>query len=425
MSTYSLLLVDDDENVLKSLQRLFRQEKDIRVITAEDARSAVERLKETPVDLLISDERMPRIEGHKLVQYVKQHYPAVIRIILTGYADTEAMRAAVNRGEVYRYLFKPWDDNELLVTVRNALQLAAAERKKAEYAHRLETINEELEQKVQQRTRELEKAVKIISSQRDATRKQLLGTAHFLDSIRALIDRQSRSSNFSLRVRRVISQLAEKLDLPEDVQTAAELSAYFFRIGSLAERGPAEREPAESHSAAGPDLRNEVLLRKSADLITSVLNYPQLGDAILYSMENYDGSGTPEGRSGEDIPPAARLFRVAFDFEHIQLHRKCSPKTAADFVIQHKDRLYDPQVAQALYDTFQTVSSVPLLQIKVEELRAGMVLAEDIYLDTGVLYLAADTTISPEIYQRLQSVSFDRLYTMNNSKSVTVRKRKA
>ena len=425
MNNYTLLLVDDDENVLKSLQRLFRQEKDIQVFTAEDARSAVAQLKKSPVDLLISDERMPQIEGHKLVQYVKQHYPGVIRIILTGYADTEAMRSAVNRGEVYRYLFKPWDDNELLVTVRNALQLAEAERKKQEYARELEAMNEQLEEKVQQRTRDLEKALKIISAQRDSTRKQLMGTAHFLDSVRALIDKQSRSSHLAFRIRGMIAMVGGQLELPAEEQKAAELCAYFYRIGSLAEKKqpPAERNRAADHSSAEQNLQNENLLKKSADLITSVLNYPELGDAILYSTENYDGSGQPEGRAGDAIPLASRLFRIAYDYEDIQVRRRCSQKTAADFIFQHKDRLYDPQMAQALYDNFQTDRSAPVLQISVDELREGMVLAEDIYLDNGVLYLAAETKISPEIYKRLQSVSFDRLFTLNNSKSVTVQKR--
>ncbi|MFW5711148.1 MAG: response regulator [Spirochaetota bacterium] len=419
MNKHTLLLVDDDENVLKSLQRLFRQEKDIQVFTAEDAPSAVARLKKSPVDLLISDERMPQIEGHKLVQYVKQNYPGVIRIILTGYADTEAMRAAVNRGEVYRYLFKPWDDNELLVTVRNALQLAAAERKKQEYARELEAMNKRLEEKVQQRTRDLEKALKIISAQRDSNRKQLMGTAHFLDSIRALIDKQSRSSHLALRIRRMIAKIGEQLKLPAEEQKTAELCAYFYRIGSLAEKN----QTAAELYAAEPNLQNEDLLKKSADLITSVLNYPELGDAILYSTENYDGSGGPEGRVGDAIPLASRLFRIAYDFEDIQVRRKCSQKTAADFIFQHKDRLYEPRMAQALYENFQTDSSAPLLRISVDELREGMVLAEDIYLDNGVLYLAADTKMTVEIYKRLQNVSFDRLFTLNNSKKVTVRKR--
>src|SRR6056297_4156439 len=176
---HTLLLVDDDANVLKSLQRLFRQNKDITVLTAEDARSAAKLLKQKPVDLLISDERMPQVEGHKFVQYVKKTYPSIIRIILTGFADTEAMKMAVNRGEVYRYLFKPWDDNELMVTVKNALKLAVAEQQRSEYARQLEELNKSLEEKVDQRTKQLEQALAAIKNQRDSAHSQLWATAAF------------------------------------------------------------------------------------------------------------------------------------------------------------------------------------------------------------------------------------------------------
>jgi YesN/AraC family two-component response regulator len=176
---YTILLVDDDANVLKSLQRLFRQNKDITVLTAEDARNAAKLLKQEPIDLLISDERMPQVEGHKFVQYVKKYYPSIIRIILTGYADTEAMKSAVNKGEVYRYLFKPWDDNELMVTVQNALKLSEAERQRSEYARQLEEVNKSLEEKVTQRTSQLEQALAIIKNQRDTAHSQLWATARF------------------------------------------------------------------------------------------------------------------------------------------------------------------------------------------------------------------------------------------------------
>ncbi|MFO7849129.1 MAG: response regulator [Spirochaetia bacterium] len=128
MAKYTILLVDDDVNVLRSLKRLFGREGEIDTVLAENAQEGVSALKSKRIDLVISDERMPRIEGHKFIQFVKKYYPDIIRIILTGYSDTEAMLAAVNKGEVYRYLYKPWDDNELLVTVKNALEHARTEQ---------------------------------------------------------------------------------------------------------------------------------------------------------------------------------------------------------------------------------------------------------------------------------------------------------
>jgi YesN/AraC family two-component response regulator len=154
--TYNLLLVDDEPNILSSLKRLFLELPDTEVFTAESAVEASKILKQDAVDLVISDERMPKIEGHKFVQFVKKHYPDTLRIILTGYSDMEAMREAVNRGDVYRYLFKPWDDNELLVIVRNALEHARVGRER-------DQLNKQLTELVHKRTDELQKALEYIN----------------------------------------------------------------------------------------------------------------------------------------------------------------------------------------------------------------------------------------------------------------------
>jgi len=335
---HTILLVDDDANVLKSLQRLFRQNKDISVLTAEDARSAAKLLKQEPIELLISDERMPQIEGHKFVQYVKKNYPSIIRIILTGYADTEAMKTAVNKGEVYRYLFKPWDDNELMVTVKNALKLAEAEQQRREYARRLEELNKSLEEKVAQRTAQLEQALTAIKNQRDSAHSQLWATARFLDSLRALIDKESSRSNRSRQMSSKIEELGRTLNFSVEVVKPAVLAAYFYKIGTLA-----------NNSSNSIQTEQEELLEKSAQLIAAVLQYPELEEAIRHRSENFDGSGGPGALSGADIPFAARLFRVVYDYEDIQERRGFSAEEAAGFITQHKHSLYDPDIADTLY----------------------------------------------------------------------------
>ncbi len=425
MSNFTILLVDDDTNVLKSLQRLFRQEREIDVITAENAREAAGVLKRKPVDLVISDERMPEVEGHKFVQYLKKHYPDTIRIILTGYADTEAMKTAVNKGEVYRYLFKPWDENDLLVTVKNALKYAEAEQERKRYAEKLEQLNADLEKKVQQRTAELEKALEIIKRQRDSAHIQLRGTAHFLDSVRALIDNESRSASISHKISETIKRIGEKMDLSiEEVKTAM-LAAYFYKIGTLTDTSTSSAEKA-AHLNKQEGLMGDIdktLFEKSAELMSSVLQYPELGEAILYSSENYNGSGKPEGLSSESIPLAARLFRVAFDYEQIKVRRKLPATEAAGFITQHKDSLYDPQIADSLYDIFLDEGKVTSKRVQIDELEAGMVLAEDMYIDNGVLYLAADTKINHEIKKRLQKVVANKLFPLRKDNSVLVVKR--
>lgn len=123
-----LLLVDDEVNVLKALQRVFRQE-NYKVLTANDATRGLEILEQEPVQLVISDYKMPGINGAEFLKRVKARFPNTIRIMLTGQADTGAVMGAVNEGAVYKFILKPWNDDDLRVTVALALEQQALMQK--------------------------------------------------------------------------------------------------------------------------------------------------------------------------------------------------------------------------------------------------------------------------------------------------------
>lgn len=118
---YELLFVDDEENVLKSLRRVFRQE-NYSIRTAPDAATALKMLKEKPCHLMITDYKMPGMTGADLLRTVKDIYPDTIRILLTGQADTDAVMAAIKEGAVYKFILKPWNDDDLRVTVGLGLE---------------------------------------------------------------------------------------------------------------------------------------------------------------------------------------------------------------------------------------------------------------------------------------------------------------
>ncbi len=119
-----LLVVDDEPLVLKSLERLF--EDDFEVLKAESGAQALLLLKSNRVDVLVSDQRMPGMTGVELFEHCTKVSPTTMRILLTGYADLEAVRLAVNAGEVFRYLTKPWSNAVLRETVKYGLEAARA-----------------------------------------------------------------------------------------------------------------------------------------------------------------------------------------------------------------------------------------------------------------------------------------------------------
>ena len=127
----TLLLVDDESGILYSLVRLFRRE-GYRALVAQDAHQALELLALHPVQVIISDQRMPGMTGTDFLARARDLYPDTVRILLSGYADFSAVADAVNRGAIYKCISKPWDDAELKETVRSAFQQAeqAEERRR-------------------------------------------------------------------------------------------------------------------------------------------------------------------------------------------------------------------------------------------------------------------------------------------------------
>ncbi|OCP23595.1 MULTISPECIES: response regulator [unclassified Ensifer] len=121
-----VLFVDDEERIVRLLKIMFRREYD--VYTALSAREAINLLETIPVDVLASDQRMPEITGIELLSQVRARWPETVRVLLTGYSDLVAIIGAVNEGEVYRFLSKPWNQTELRTVIAEAVERARASR---------------------------------------------------------------------------------------------------------------------------------------------------------------------------------------------------------------------------------------------------------------------------------------------------------
>ena len=116
----TLLIVDDDEHVRRALHRVLRRTRG-RVLDAPEARTALEILAREPVQVVVSDYRMPGMSGVEFLRVVKQRWPRIQRVLLTGQADSTAIEEAVNQSEIYRFIWKPWDDGHLLITIQSAV----------------------------------------------------------------------------------------------------------------------------------------------------------------------------------------------------------------------------------------------------------------------------------------------------------------
>jgi len=160
-----ILCVDDEENILNAIRRLLRRD-GYRILTTTDAAEGLRLIAENPVGLVIADQRMPHMSGAEFLARVKDNFPDIIRIILTGYTDVDTITQAVNRGLIYKFLLKPWNDEDFKLDIRQAFEQHALVRLNRELQQKVMTqnedlrrINEDLEEIVCRRTQELEMLV--------------------------------------------------------------------------------------------------------------------------------------------------------------------------------------------------------------------------------------------------------------------------
>ena len=207
MSKYkcSLMVVDDEPYILATLSALLSDE--FEVITSNSADNALKLFQECPTDLILTDQKMPRMSGVQLLEWVRLNHPKTVRLMMTGYADLEEAVEAINRGHVFRYIPKPWRSEELLDTLRSAARTFVLERSHEQLLDELRLVNDqlrgmntELEKRVQQRTHDL----------KDANRA-LEEAIHELEQKNKMLEKLALTDPLTnLANRRSIDRLAEK-----------------------------------------------------------------------------------------------------------------------------------------------------------------------------------------------------------------------
>jgi two-component system NtrC family sensor kinase len=145
---FSLLYVDDDKQNLFLFSTLLNE--DYRIFTTTNGRAALDLLGKNEIQVILADQRMPEMNGIQLLEAVSRDFPDIIRILVTGYADIDVVIDAINRGSVYRYISKPWDNDELLATIKNALELYDLKRKNTTLIRSLNAQNTLLQRKLQE-----------------------------------------------------------------------------------------------------------------------------------------------------------------------------------------------------------------------------------------------------------------------------------
>jgi len=399
---WTVLCVDDEPNILAAIRRVFRST-GYRVLVAESGHQALQVLGSETVHLIISDMRMPVMDGAQLLEQVRKQWPTIARILLTGHADVASTVAAINRGEIFRYLTKPWNAEELLLAAREAIERqsllhekARLEREVARHHDELTRLNASLEQQVSERT------VQLSDANTRLDRNYLCSIKAFSNLVEL---RGGLMAGHSRRVANLARRIAVQMKLP-----AAEVQDVFV-AGLL-------------HDIGQVGLSDAVLAcpvpRMSATEKAQYVKHPTLGEQALLALEDmqrvatlvrshherHDGQGFPEGLCGDSIPVGARILAVADTYDDLQSGHLARTALSADEARMLIDRGRETQFEAQVVDAFLQATRAPeppplFVELSIDELKPGMILARDLLSSDGVVLLATDFVLSADLIKRI------------------------
>ncbi len=338
---YKLLIVDDETANLRLLERLFQQ--DYLCLTAPSGEEAMRLLDQHDVAVIISDQRMPRITGLELLKQSADRRPHMVRILLTGYTDLEALVEAVNCGLVYMYVSKPWNNDDLKLRVSRAVE--HYENNKLQYS--LAANNERLAARIKEMRLDLVRAL-----------------ARFLQL------RDPYLYSHAFRVNQYAGQLGKRMDLSDEFLTDMMAASFLHDLGALGSGGETYWPFARDEKVSL--VKTHVL--RAVEIVACVAELRDIADIIRYHHENFDGSGGPLGLIGEEIPLASRILRVAKSFDLLTSPRyeeqALSHEGAMERLRAGSGKEYDPILVQTLSDlTTELPVPVGVASCELQQLR--------------------------------------------------------
>ena len=326
----NILVVDDEESVRHLLSRVLLMG-GYECTLAADAAEARKFIKDRNFELILCDVAMPGESGIDFIRYVAAEYPDTATIMVTAVDDPEIAETALEAG-IYGYMIKPFNVNEVIINVRNSLR-----RRELEIADR--TYRSELEQKVEERTAELQEIL-------EGTILALTMTVEYRDPY---------TSGHQQRVSDLAGAIAKEMGFPKDRIMGIRMAGVIHDIGKIA-------IPVEILSKPGRLSKTEFDLIKNHsqvgyDILNSIKFPWPLSQIVLQHHERMDGSGYPQGLSGEEILMEARIMGVADVVEAMASHRPYRPALGIDKALEeiskNREALYDPEVVDACLILFK------------------------------------------------------------------------
>jgi putative nucleotidyltransferase with HDIG domain len=319
--TERLLVIDDEPHILAAIERVF-VDHDLSVLTASDPRYGLELLSRGDVAVVITDNMMPGISGLEVLRCAKEVSPDTVRIMLTGHASLDTAIAAINLGEVFRFVLKPWDNAILIGIVEEALQ-----------------------------------RYRIVKQLREGDEGVMLSIAQAIE----LKDPYTRGH--CDRVAEYALLMAREINVPESQLSDIRHGSWLHDCGKIGVSEMILNKPSHLDEDDYDTVKKHCLwgaeLARLANLPRAVANI------ILYHHERYDGNGYPTGLAGEAIPLEARMVAVADVFDALTSRRPYRAPFSADEALDIIDSVagtqLDPHYVAIFREKMQTF---PLLYVE-------------------------------------------------------------
>lgn len=412
---YTLLLVDDEENILSSLRRALRG-KPYDLLLATSGAQALSLFELHHVDLIVSDARMPFMDGPTLLSQVYQRDPECMNILLTGYADMDMITRAINEGHIFRYISKPWSDEELQLTLEQALEMQSVRRDRdsllqlvSEQNETLRDLNDSLEQRVKARTAEVQQTADMLDLAYDELRHSYVTSTEVFSLM--VNQRLPRDRQTNQRVIEVVRAYCAHLGFNEADTRNLCMAAALYNVGKFGW--------SDAMLLGSADL----LLRTQVDVYKS---YPGKGEALLMALEplqdanllirhhqeHWDGSGFPDRLMGQAIPLGARILKLAVDYVELQcglvLDRYLTRDEVLAYLRHNKAHLYDPELIESFIDICthylpENFIDPSVKMLDVRRLLPGMVLDRNLNASNGMLLLNEGKVLTAVLIEKLRA----------------------
>jgi len=359
-----ILFVDDDPNVLEAYRRMLSER--LEVETAEGAEKGLDLIENRgPYSVVISDLRMPGMDGIEFLAEVTEKSPDTVRIMLTGNADLDTAIQAVNEGNIFRLLTKPCPAGTMLNS------LAAG-------------INQ----------------YRLVTAEKELLEKTLTGSIKLLTDILAMVAPEAFGR--AVRFRKAVRWIAQELQI-ENVWDV-EMAWMFSHIGYIT----VPAEIADRQLTGQPLTENETeMVTEVPEMVRKLLeNIPRLESAariVAYQNVHFDGSSMPKGVTlDEEIPLESGILKIVSDIARMESCKM--PKEDILAALNEKAGWYHPAVLEAAINVFtKPLPETSQREVKVAELRPGDVLLSDVYTNDGTLLIAAGTDVSEIYLERIRN----------------------